>query len=72
VMRGFDNERGTKTLVEGFRTHYNLIRDHHTLHTTPAVAAGFPPLSGFRWYELLKRAAPSPEPGYPEIEIVPN
>jgi putative transposase len=72
VMRGFDNERDTKALIEGFRTHYNLIRDHQTLQTTPAVAAGFPPLTGFRWHELLKRAAPVPKAGYPEIELVVN
>jgi putative transposase len=72
VMRGFDNEKGTGTLMEGFRTHYNLIRDHMTLGATPAVAAGFTPLSGFRWHELLKRAAPVPKMGYPEIEVIPN
>jgi putative transposase len=72
VMRGFDNERGTAALTEGIRTHYNLIRDHMTLGATPAVAAGFAPLSGFRWHELLKRAAPQPKSGYPEIEVVPN
>lgn len=72
VMRGFDNEKGTKALMEGFRTHYNLIRDHQTLQTTPGVAAGFAPLAGFRWHELLKRAAPRPHAGYPEIELIPN
>jgi hypothetical protein len=72
VMRGFDNERGTAALIEGFRAHYNLVREHQTLGSTPAVAAGFAPLGGFRWHELLKRAAPSPKPGYPEIEVVPN
>jgi putative transposase len=72
VMRGFDNERGTSALIEGFRAHYNLVRDHQTLHTTPGVAAGFAPLTGFRWAELLKRAAPSPKVGYPEIEVIPN
>jgi putative transposase len=72
VMRAFDNEHGAAALMEGFRAHYNLIREHQTLGTTPATAAGFAPLTGFRWHELLKRAAPSPNPGYPEIEVIPN
>jgi putative transposase len=72
VMRRFDNEKGTAALIEGFRAHYNLVRDHQTLRTTPGVAAGFAPLTGFRWHELLKRAAPRPKTGYPEIEFVPN
>lgn len=72
VMRGFDNDRGTAALMEGFRAHYNLVRNHQTLRMTPAVAAGMPGLSGFRWHELLKRAAPQPKAGYPEIEVVPN
>ncbi|MGP8109918.1 MAG: IS6 family transposase [Thermoplasmata archaeon] len=72
VMRGFDNEKGTGTLMEGFRAHYNLVRDHTALGTTPGVAAGFAPLTGFRWHELLKRAAPQPKPGYPELEVIPN
>lgn len=72
VMRGFDTEKGTGALMEGFRAHYNLVRDHQTLGKTPGVAAGFAPLSGFRWHELLKRAAPQPKTGYPEIEVIPN
>jgi transposase-like protein len=72
VMRGFDNERGTGALMEGFRTHYNMVRDHQALGKTPAEAAGFARLSGFRWHELLKRAAPQPKEGYPEIEVIPN
>ncbi len=72
VMRGFDTDKGTAALMEGFRTHYNLIRTHQALETTPAVAAGFPDLPGFKWHELLKRSAPQPKTGYPEIEIIPN
>jgi transposase-like protein len=72
VMRGFDTDKGTAALMEGFRTHYNLVRDHQTLGTTPAVVAGFPELPGFRWHELLKRCAPQPKAGFPEIEIIPN
>ncbi len=33
---------------------------------------GFAPLGGFRWHELLKRAAPQPREGFPEIEVIPN
>jgi len=72
VMRAFDNERGTAALMEGFRVHYNLVRDHQSLRTTPAVAAGMTWLSGLRWHQLLKRAAPRPKAGYPKIEVVPN
>jgi transposase-like protein len=72
VMRGFDNERGTGALMEGFRAHYNLVRTHQALGTTPGVAAGFAPIQGFRWAELLKCAAQVPKAGYPEIEFIPN
>lgn len=72
VMRGFDTDKGTAALMEGFRTHYNMVRTHQTLGTTPAVAAGFPVLSGFKWHELLKRSAPQPKARYPEIELIPN
>ncbi|MGD0719075.1 MAG: integrase core domain-containing protein, partial [Thermoplasmata archaeon] len=60
VMRGFDTKDGTAVLAEGFRVHYNLVRDHQTLGTTPGLAAGFPGVSGFRWYELLKMANADP------------
>lgn len=72
VMRGFDTEKGTGALMEGFRAHYNLVRDHQTLGTTPGQAAGFAPLSGFRWHELLKRVAPQPKAGFAKIEVIPN
>jgi len=72
VMRGFDNDRGTAALMEGFRAHYNLVRDHQTLKTTPGVAAGIAPIRGFRWHELLKRAACQPKSGSPELELISN
>ncbi len=72
VMRGFDTEKGTGALMEGFRAHYNLVRNHQSLGKTPGAAAGIAPLTGFRWHELLKRAAPQPKSGYAEIELVPN
>ena len=59
VMRGFDNERGTGALMEGYRAHYNLIREHQALRTRQVLATGFAPLTGLRWHELLKRAAPT-------------
>lgn len=63
VMRGFDNARGTAALMEGFRTHYNMVRDHQTLGTTPGDAAGLPVLSGFRWMEVLRQATKAKEAG---------
>jgi transposase-like protein len=65
VMRGFDTKDGTAALAEGFRVHYNLVREHQALGTTPGSAAGIAPVGGFRWYELLKMAnaaAPMPTP----------
>jgi transposase-like protein len=56
VMRGFDNERGTAALMEGFRAHYNLVRTHSALGMTPAEAAGLPHVPGFRWSRILQEA----------------
>jgi transposase-like protein len=56
VMRGFDKDGGCKTIMEGFRVHYNLIRDHQTLGVTPGEVAGLPKIEGFRWLEVLKKA----------------
>lgn len=56
VMRGFDQDNGCATLSEGFRVHYNLIRDHQTLGVTPGEVAGLPKIEGFRWLEVLKKA----------------
>jgi transposase-like protein len=71
VMRGFDTKRGTGALMEGFRAHYNLIRDHQSLRTTPGAAAGIPGVGGFRWHELLKMAAPSRKAGT-ELVLISN
>ncbi|MCA1811314.1 MAG: IS6 family transposase [Halobacteriales archaeon] len=57
VMRAFDNDRGAATLAEGWRVHYNLVRDHQALGKTPGEAAGLPPLVGFRWLEAIKAAS---------------
>ena len=70
VMRGLHGRRGPKILMEGFRVHYNLVRPHSALGTTPGVAAGLPDLGGFRWKEILKRAAQSIPRGQAEIEFV--
>jgi putative transposase len=55
-MRGFDTMNGTAALMEGFRVHYNLVRDHLTLGMTPGESAGIPQVGGFRWSEILKLA----------------
>jgi transposase-like protein len=69
VMRGFDTERGTSAIIEGFRVHYNMVRDHQTLGTTPGVAAGIPAVPGFRWSEILRMATARPDPT-PTVEVV--
>ena len=56
VMRGFDQDYGCANIMEGFRVHYNLIRDHQTLGVTPGEVAGLPKIEGFRWFEVLKKA----------------
>lgn len=56
VMRAFDNPEGAATLAEGFRVHYNLVRQHQALGMTPGEAAGIPLGEGFRWNAILKEA----------------
>jgi putative transposase len=56
VMRGFDNDGGTAALMEGFRAHYNLVKDHQALGMTPGEAAGIPTGEGFRWLTVLREA----------------
>jgi transposase-like protein/DNA-directed RNA polymerase subunit M/transcription elongation factor TFIIS len=62
VMRGFDGAKGTATLMEGFRAHYNLVRTHSALGMTPAEAAGFPHVPGFRWSRILQEATRNDTP----------
>jgi putative transposase len=62
VMRGFDQDNGCATISEGFRVHYNLIRDHQTLGVTPGEVAGLPKIDGFRWLEVLKKATKEVSP----------
>lgn len=72
VMRGFDRDEGCRDLMEGWRVHYNLVRTHQALGATPGEAAGFGPIPGFRWLQILQEAAkgtspemlrPRPHPG---------
>jgi len=56
VMRGLHGRMGPKLLVEGFRVHYNMVRNHSALGSTPAAAAGLPRLKRFRWEEALKES----------------
>jgi putative transposase len=56
TMRAYDNDRGASALSLGWQVHYNLVRDHLSLGTTPGVAAGIAPISGFRWKELIEMA----------------
>ena len=55
-MRGFDTMQGTSALMEGYRVHYDLVRTHLALGTTPGVAAGMPEIAGFKWAEILRMA----------------
>jgi putative transposase len=70
VMRGFHGNTGPKLLVEGFRVHYNMVRPHETLGTTPGVAAGLPDPGGFRWNQILKQAAQPVPAGQVELVLV--
>ncbi len=56
TMRAYDNDRGASALSLGWQVHYNLVRDHLALGTTPGVAAGLAPIHGFRWREILDQA----------------
>ncbi len=57
VMKAFDGETGAAALMDGWRVHYDMVRTHQTLGKTPAEAADIPPLTGFKWHELLKLAS---------------
>jgi len=56
VMRGFDGEHGCANLMEGFRVHYNLVKNHQALGCTPCEATGKLSIDGFRWHEIIKKA----------------
>ena len=56
VTRGFDTDLGAAALAEGWRVHYDAVRKHLSLGTTPAEAVGMSLPDGFRWKEILERA----------------
>lgn len=56
VMRAFDNLQGASGIAEGFRVHYNLVREHQALGMTPGEAAGIPVGPHFRWKAILEAA----------------
>lgn len=55
-MRGFDTDGGAAALADGYRVHYDAVRTHLAIGTTPAEAAGLHLPDGFRWKEILERA----------------
>jgi transposase-like protein len=56
TMRAYDNIGGAAALSVGWQVHYNFVRNHLALGTTPALAAGLPDLGTFRWRGLLDLA----------------
>lgn len=63
VMRAYDNDDGAAALSEGWRVHYNAVRNHLALGTTPALMAHIPDLGTFRWRTLIDRATARPTEG---------
>jgi len=59
TMRAYDNDRGASALSVGWQVHYNFVRNHLALGTTPGRAAGLPDLGTFRWRTLLDLATTS-------------
>ncbi len=72
VMRGFDQDHGVAALMDGYRVHYDMVRTHQALGTTPGEAAGLPSLNGFRWLELLKLSVTRKVTGGQEAEVSPD
>jgi len=62
TMRAYDNLRGAAALSVGWQVHYNFVRNHLALGTTPAMAAGLPDLGTFRWRGLLDLATREQSP----------
>lgn len=56
TMRAYDNDRGASALSVGWQVHYNFVRNHLALGSTPAEAAGLPGLGTFKWREILDLA----------------
>ena len=40
VMHGMDNSESAQKLIDGYRIHYNFIREHGSIKKTPAEQAG--------------------------------
>ena len=55
-MRGFDQEHGCVNIMEGFRVHYNLVKNHQALCCTPCEATGILGIDGFRWLKIIEKA----------------
>ena len=53
-MRGFDQEHGCQTLMDGFRVHYNLVKTHQSLGCTPTEQAGITIEGDNKWETLMK------------------
>ncbi len=72
VMRGFHGPRGLRIFVDGFRTHYNVVRRHSALPSTPAAASGLPDPGPFRWKGILEAAERKTfrPPGMVELVLV--
>jgi len=57
VMRGFKRLAGAEALTEGFRLHYDYLREHGALGgRTPAVAAGIHLPFNDGWGDLIRWA----------------
>lgn len=58
VMRGMDHKESAQKLIDAYRIHYNFVRDHGILKTTPAERAGIKlDLGENRIENLIKRAS---------------
>ena len=53
-MRAFDQINGAASLIDGWRVHYDIIRDYMAPRMTPTEVAGIPKIEEFRWLKLLK------------------
>ena len=70
VMRGMHGKRGPKLLMEGLRVHYNMVRHHDELGSTPAVAAGLPDPPDLRWQSIIDQSSRPIPRGQAEIVFV--
>ncbi len=57
TMRAYDGDKGAAALSEAWRAHYDMVKTHLALKTTPGLAAGLPDLGTFRWRTLIELAA---------------